>query len=144
MFMFDLGYSMIMLGSAHFYYFFGSVGNCSWVCVLGGYAEDFGRPFVLFDKVCKAGNIESISSMEFWCWRFVMTTSAIANYYFQVFSFLGMTTNQLHSCFMDLQLGSAVCRSGSTGFYPLWGPKFWCRFGCTACCIFGISCSDSV
>jgi len=131
------GIILIILVVPLFTYFFGKRWYCSWVCGCGGLAETAGDPFrQLSDKRLIAWRIERIMVNTVLVFAFVMTSITLINY-FSNYRILGTATEKLHVWYGFL-IGSVFAGVIGTGFYPLFGNRVWCRFGCPLAAYLGI------
>ncbi len=118
-------------------YFFGKRWYCSWVCGCGGLAETVGDPFRhLSDKRLIAWKLE----------RWLIHTILVAVVLMTLLLWVNSATQG--GVFKDFSLafskiygfliGSVFSGVIGTGFYPLFGSRVWCRFGCPQAAILGI------
>jgi formate hydrogenlyase subunit 6/NADH:ubiquinone oxidoreductase subunit I len=118
-------------------YFFGKRWYCSWVCGCGGLAETAGDAFrSLSDKSLRAWRIERW--MVHGVLVFVVLTTALlwVNSW-QQGSILGALSGPFAKTYGFL-IGAVFSGVVGTGFYPLFGNRVWCRFGCPQAAILGI------
>jgi len=143
-FMLFWGIFSILLFTPLLTYFFGKRWYCSWVCGCGGLAETLGDPFRQnSDKSLKAWQLERIlihSVLVF----IILTTAIIwGNHLFgsQLSGFpakwLSASSGKLSSTYGFL-IGAIFSGVIGTGFYPIFGSRVWCRFGCPMAAILGI------
>jgi len=139
-----LGYFMVFWGGAMTFiatpvltYFFGKRWYCSWVCGCGGLAETLGDPWrQLSDKSLKAWKIERISIYSVLVFVFATTSllwlnSALGG------SLLGSLSKSFASVY-GFAIGAVFAGVIGVGFYPIFGSRVWCRFGCPMAAILGI------
>jgi Pyruvate/2-oxoacid:ferredoxin oxidoreductase delta subunit len=111
-------------------YFFGKRWYCSWVCGCGGLAETLGDPY------------RQLSNKKMWAWKverwlihgvlvFAILMTALTLYSFAsgATSMLGVQTYTVQKTYGFL-IGSIFSGVIGTGFYPIFGNRTWCRFGC--------------
>jgi polyferredoxin len=111
-------------------YFFGKRWYCSWVCGCGGLAETLG------DGYRQHSSKKMISwKLERWLihsvlvFSLVMTLVTLYCYFSGDSSFLGISTNWIKNVY-GLLIASWFAGVIGTGFYPIFGNRVWCRFGC--------------
>jgi polyferredoxin len=111
-------------------YFFGKRWYCSWVCGCGGLAETLGDPY------------RQHSSKSLFSWRverwlvhgvllfaLVMTAATLYSYFTGASSLWGLKTQSIQNTYSFL-IGAVFAGVIGTGFYPIFGNRVWCRFGC--------------
>lgn len=118
-------------------YKYGKRWYCSWVCGCGGLAETAGDPYRhLSDKSLKAWKIERW--MVHSVLVFITLTTALLwlNSYYKggVLGSISGAFAQWYSFFIGAIFSGVI----GVGFYPLMGPRVWCRFGCPLAAILGI------
>ncbi len=120
-------------------YFFGKRWYCSWVCGCGGLANTFGDPWRhLTSTSTRSWKFEQVSvhSVMFLA---VLTTAAvgldfaIGNQYPTFHAFAG----ELRSWY-GLVVGAILAGVVGVGFYPLFGPRVWCRNFCPMAAMLGL------
>ena len=143
-FMFFWGIFSIVLFTPLLTYFFGKRWYCSWVCGCGGLAETLGDPFRQnSDKSLRAWRLERV--LIYSVLAFILITTAIiwAHHWFggqlsgPFGQFLSTSSNKLSSTYGFL-IGAIFSGVIGTGFYPIFGSRVWCRFGCPMAAILGI------
>ncbi len=136
-FMIFWGVFMIVIATPVLTYFFGKRWYCSWVCGCGGLAETAGDPFRQnSDKSLKAWKFErwSIHSVLV----FVVVTTGLL---WLNSAFKGMILGSLSREFAEVYgfiIGTVFSGVIGVGFYPIFGSRVWCRFGCPMAAILGI------
>lgn len=132
-------------------YFYGKRWYCSWVCGCGGLAETLGDPYrQLSDKSMKAWKFERYIIHAVLVFAVLMTTATLiamnievkADGYTSVYenhgaTFLGIETESYRSWY-GLLIGSIFSGVIGTGFYPIFGNRVWCRFGCPLAAYMGL------
>lgn len=111
-------------------YFFGKRWYCSWVCGCGGLAETLGDPY------------RQHSSKSLFSWRVerwlvhgvlvfavLMTAATLFSFFTGNSSLLGIRTQSIQNSYSFL-IGAVFAGVIGTGFYPIFGNRVWCRFGC--------------
>lgn len=115
-------------------YFFGKRWYCSWVCGCGGLAETLGDPFRhLSDNSLRAWKIERWIVHAVLILAILMTILSI----FTMFTGLWGATGVVQEWYGFL-IGSVFAGVIGTGFYPVFGNRVWCRFGCPLAAYLGI------
>lgn len=119
-------------------YFFGKRWYCSWVCGCGGLAETLGDPYRQHsDKSLKAWKFERYSIHGVLLFSILMTAWTGVHTYRVVNipdmaskeMFLWVSAFDIRSLYGFL-IGSIFSGVIGTGFYPIFGNRVWCRFGC--------------
>ena len=119
-------------------YFFGKRWYCSWVCGCGGLAETLGDPYrQLSDKSLKSWKLERWIVHGVLVFALVMTALALYTYFSGVQEVLGIKTQTTQDVYGFL-IGSIFAGVIGTGFYPIFGNRVWCRFGCPLAAYLGI------
>lgn len=111
-------------------YFFGKRWYCSWVCGCGGLAETLGDPY-------RQHSSKSLFSwkVERWLIHGVlvfavgMTLMTLYSFFTDSSSILGIKTQTVQNVY-SLLIGAIFAGVIGTGFYPIFGNRVWCRFGC--------------
>tara|TARA_R110000868_G_scaffold80081_6_gene227667 strand:+ start:7817 stop:9397 length:1581 start_codon:yes stop_codon:yes gene_type:complete len=111
-------------------YFFGKRWYCSWVCGCGGLAETLGDPY-------RQHSSKSLFSwkVERWLIHGVlvfavgMTLITLYSFFTESSTVLGLKTQSVQNAY-SLLIGSIFAGVIGTGFYPIFGNRVWCRFGC--------------
>ena len=119
-------------------YFFGKRWYCSWVCGCGGLAETLGDPYrQLSDKSVKAWKLERWLVHAVLVFAIVMTGFTLYSYFSGARVVLGIKTTTIQDIYGFL-IGSIFAGVIGTGFYPIFGNRVWCRFGCPLAAYLGI------
>jgi len=116
-------------------YRYGKRWYCSWVCGCGGLAETLGDPWrQLSSKSTHAWKLERwlIHSVL----ALVLLTTAVvwANH---TWGFLGDWSGRMQQWY-GFYIGAVFSGVVGVGFYPLFGNRVWCRFGCPQAAILGL------
>ncbi len=139
-----LGYFMVFWGIAMFLiatpiltYFFGKRWYCSWVCGCGGLAETAGDPFRQnSDKSLKAWKLER------WSIHSVLVFVVITTGLLWINSATGGkelgSISQTFADWYGFVIGALFSGIIGVGFYPIFGSRVWCRFGCPMAATLGI------
>ena len=111
-------------------YFFGKRWYCSWVCGCGGLAETLG------DLYRQNSSKKLISwKLERWLihsvlvFSLVMTLVVLYCYFTGASSLIGIPAEWIKDAYSVL-IGAWFAGVIGTGFYPIFGNRVWCRFGC--------------
>lgn len=121
-----------------FVYFYGKRWYCSWVCGCGGLAETLGDPYrQLSSKTLKSWQLERYLIHGVLVFAIVMTGITLYSYFSSATSVLGMQTYSIQKTYGFL-IGSIFSGVIGTGFYPVFGNRTWCRFGCPLAAYMGI------
>lgn len=139
-----LGIFMLVWGSLLFFigtpiltYFYGKRWYCSWVCGCGGLANTAGDEFRhLSDKSLLAWKIERYSVYSILALITVITILLWINS-FTTGAIFGGLTGTLTSWY-GFMIGSVFAGVIGVGFYPIFGTRVWCRFGCPMAAYLGI------
>ena len=111
-------------------YFFGKRWYCSWVCGCGGLAETLGDPYRQHsDKSLLAWKIERYLVHTVLLFVIVMTGMTLYSFFSESGTVLGIKTATVQNMY-SLLIGSIFAGVIGTGFYPIFGNRVWCRFGC--------------
>jgi Pyruvate/2-oxoacid:ferredoxin oxidoreductase delta subunit len=111
-------------------YFFGKRWYCSWVCGCGGLAETLGDPYrQLSSKTLLSWRVERIVIHSVLIFVLVMTGFALYTFFSGAGEVLGIKTQTIQDIYGFL-IGSIFAGVIGTGFYPIFGNRVWCRFGC--------------
>lgn len=111
-------------------YFFGKRWYCSWVCGCGGLAETLGDPYRQHsDKSLFAWKVERWLIHGVLLFAVVMTGMTLYSFFTETGTVLGIKTQQVQNIY-SLAIGSVFAGVIGTGFYPIFGNRVWCRFGC--------------
>ncbi len=118
-------------------YKYGKRWYCSWVCGCGGLAETMGDPYRhLSNKSLKAWKIERISIYSVLVLVTITTLLLWINSAYKG-AILGIVSGGFAQ-FYGFFIGSIFAGVVGTGFYPIFGNRVWCRFGCPMAAILGI------
>ena len=119
-------------------YFFGKRWYCSWVCGCGGLAETLGDPYRQHsDKSLQAWKLERWLIHSVLIFSLVMTLVTLYCYFTGMPSFLGIHSQWIKDSYSFL-IGAWFAGVIGTGFYPIFGNRVWCRFGCPLAAYMGI------
>ncbi len=119
-------------------YFFGKRWYCSWVCGCGGLAETLGDPYRQHsDKSLKAWKLERWLIHSVLVFSLVMTLVTLYCYFTGAQSFLGIHSQWIKDTYSFL-IGAWFAGVIGTGFYPIFGNRVWCRFGCPLAAYMGL------
>ncbi|GGG40430.1 4Fe-4S binding protein [Bizionia arctica] len=119
-------------------YFFGKRWYCSWVCGCGGLAETLGDPYrQLSDKSLIAWKFERWIVHGVLVFAIVMTGFTLYTYFSGTEAVLGIKTQTIQDIYGFL-IGAIFAGVIGTGFYPIFGNRVWCRFGCPLAAYLGI------
>lgn len=119
-------------------YFYGKRWYCSWVCGCGGLAETLGDPYrQLSDKSLKAWQLERWLVHGVLVFALVMTGFTLYSYFSGAEAVLGIKTQTIQDIYGFL-IGAIFAGVIGTGFYPIFGNRVWCRFGCPLAAYLGI------
>jgi ferredoxin-type protein NapH len=111
-------------------YFFGKRWYCSWVCGCGGLAETLGDPYRQHSsKTLKSWKLERWIIHSVLIFSLVMTAVTLYCYFTGAQSFLGINSQWIKDSYSFL-IGAWFAGVIGTGFYPIFGNRVWCRFGC--------------
>ena len=137
-FMLVWGIALTMILVPVLTYFYGKRWYCSWVCGCGGLAETLGDPFrQLSDKSIKSWKIERWLIHSVLIFSILMTIFTLYSYFSSQQTLLGISTSDIQSTYGFL-IGSIFSGVIGTGFYPIFGNRTWCRFGCPLAAYMGI------
>lgn len=119
-------------------YFFGKRWYCSWVCGCGGLAETLGDPYrQLSDKSLMSWKLERWLVHGVLVFALVMTGFTLYSYFSGAEAVLGLKTQSIQDIYGFL-IGAFFAGVIGTGFYPIFGNRVWCRFGCPLAAYLGI------
>ncbi|SEC54976.1 4Fe-4S binding domain-containing protein [Tenacibaculum sp. MAR_2009_124] len=119
-------------------YFFGKRWYCSWVCGCGGLAETLGDPYRQHsNKTLKAWKLERWVIHSVLVFSLVMTIVTLYCYFTSASSFLGINSQWIKDSYSFL-IGAWFAGVIGTGFYPIFGNRVWCRFGCPLAAYLGL------
>lgn len=111
-------------------YFFGKRWYCSWVCGCGGLAETLGDPYRHHsDKSLNAWKFERWLIHSVLLFSLLMTIVTLYCYFSGTSSLLGIKSQWIKDAYSFL-IGAWFAGVIGTGFYPIFGNRVWCRFGC--------------
>ena len=111
-------------------YFFGKRWYCSWVCGCGGLAETLGDPYRQnSDKSLFSWKLERWIIHSVLLFSLLMTIVTLYCYFSGTSSFLGIKSQWIKDTYSFL-IGAWFAGVIGTGFYPIFGNRVWCRFGC--------------
>ncbi|MDA9087348.1 4Fe-4S binding protein, partial [Polaribacter sp.] len=111
-------------------YFFGKRWYCSWVCGCGGLAETLGDPYrQLSSKTLLSWKFERIIIHSVLIFVLVMTGFALYTFFSGANQVIGIKTQTIQDIYGFL-IGAIFAGVIGTGFYPIFGNRVWCRFGC--------------
>lgn len=118
-------------------WYFGKRWYCSWVCGCGALAETAGDPYrSLSDKSLQAWKVERwmihtvlavILLLTLLLWLNSWKQGGLLGSYSHIFS-------KTYTFFIGSMFSGVI----GTGFYPIFGSRVWCRFGCPQAAILGI------
>ncbi|MDX1351246.1 MAG: 4Fe-4S binding protein, partial [Putridiphycobacter sp.] len=127
-------------------YFYGKRWYCSWVCGCGGLAETLGDPY------------RQLSTKKMWAWQMerwmihvvlvlaIVMTIFTGYHTYNVFVrpemdhkeiLFGISAFDVRAWYGFL-VGAIFAGVIGTGFYPIFGNRTWCRFGCPLAAYMGI------
>lgn len=119
-------------------YFFGKRWYCSWVCGCGGLAETLGDPYrQLSDKSLLSWKYERWIVHGVLIFAITMTGFTLYSYFSGTEAVLGIKTQTIQDIYGFL-IGAIFAGVIGTGFYPIFGNRVWCRFGCPLAAYLGI------
>lgn len=119
-------------------YLFGKRWYCSWVCGCGGLAETLGDPYRQHsNKSLKAWKLERWLIHGVLVFSLVMTVVTLYCYFTGAQSFLGINSQWIKDSYSFL-IGAWFAGVIGTGFYPIFGNRVWCRFGCPLAAYLGL------
>ncbi|MBI3135535.1 MAG: 4Fe-4S binding protein [Bacteroidetes bacterium] len=127
-------------------YFYGKRWYCSWVCGCGGLAETLGDPYrQLSSKKLSAWKLER------WLIHGVLVFAIIMTFFTGYLTYnvinnpdmeskeylVGISAYDVRELYGFL-IGSVFAGIIGTGFYPIFGNRTWCRFGCPLAAYMGL------
>ena len=119
-------------------YFFGKRWYCSWVCGCGGLAETLGDPYRQHsNKSLNAWKLERWLIHAVLVFSLVMTIITLYCYFSGTSSFIGIKSQWVKDTYSFL-IGAWFAGVIGTGFYPIFGNRVWCRFGCPLAAYLGL------
>ncbi|WP_282162379.1 4Fe-4S binding protein [Ulvibacterium marinum] len=111
-------------------YFFGKRWYCSWVCGCGGLAETLGDPYRQHsDKSLFSWKVERWLIHGVLVFAVAMTGMTLYSFFAESGTVLGIKTQSVQNTY-SLAIGAVFAGVIGTGFYPIFGNRVWCRFGC--------------
>ena len=111
-------------------YFFGKRWYCSWVCGCGGLAETLGDPYRQHsDKSLFAWKVERYLIHAVLGFVLIMTIMTLYSFFSETGIVLGIKTATVQNIYSVI-IASVFAGVIGTGFYPIFGNRVWCRFGC--------------
>ncbi len=111
-------------------YFFGKRWYCSWVCGCGGLAETLGDPYRQHSsKTLFSWRVERWLVHGVLVFAVGMTLMTLYSFFSETGTVLGIKTASVQNSY-SLLIGSIFAGVIGTGFYPIFGNRVWCRFGC--------------
>ena len=118
-------------------FFFGKRWYCSWVCGCGGLAETAGDPYRhLSDKRLGAWQVER------WLVHGVLAAIVVGTLVLWAAAFAEVgwldAVAGTFSWLYGLLIGSIFAGVVGVGFYPVFGSRVWCRFGCPMAAVLGL------
>tara|TARA_B100000768_G_scaffold71878_2_gene68921 strand:- start:25632 stop:27212 length:1581 start_codon:yes stop_codon:yes gene_type:complete len=119
-------------------YFFGKRWYCSWVCGCGGLAETLGDPYrQLSSKSLFSWKVERWLVHGVLVFALVMTSLTLYGYFSETYKVFGIKVQTIQDIYGFL-IGSIFAGVIGTGFYPIFGNRVWCRFGCPLAAYMGV------
>jgi len=119
-------------------YFFGKRWYCSWVCGCGGLAETLGDPYRQHsNKSLNAWKLERWLIHAVLVFSLLMTIVTLYCYFSGTSSFIGIKSQWIKDTYSFL-IGAWFAGVIGTGFYPIFGNRVWCRFGCPLAAYLGL------
>ena len=119
-------------------YFFGKRWYCSWVCGCGGLAETLGDPYRQHSsKKMFSWKLERWLIHSVLVFSLIMTVVTLYCYFTGVDAFLGIKSQWIKDTYSFL-IGAWFAGVIGTGFYPIFGNRVWCRFGCPLAAYMGL------
>lgn len=145
-FMFFWGIALSLVAIPVLAYFYGKRWYCSWVCGCGGLAETLGDPFrqhsgkKLISWKIERWMVHSVLlfAVIMTVWTGYQTYNELQNPGMQGGDvLLGISAFDMRSWYGFL-IGSMFAGVIGTGFYPIFGNRVWCRFGCPLAAYLGV------
>ncbi len=119
-------------------YFFGKRWYCSWVCGCGGLAETLGDPYRQHSsKTLLSWRVERWMVHGVLVFAVGMTLMTLYSFFSETGTVLGIKTSGVQNTY-SLLIGSIFAGVVGTGFYPIFGNRVWCRFGCPLAAYLGL------
>jgi polyferredoxin len=110
----------------------------SWVCGCGGLAETLGDPYRQHsDKSLKAWKFERYIVHGVLVFAIIMTLVTLYAFISGNNTVLGIDSYTIQKTYGFL-IGSIFSGVIGTGFYPIFGNRTWCRFGCPLAAYMGL------
>lgn len=131
------GIGMSLIGVPLLTYYFGKRWYCSWVCGCGGLANTAGDQFRhLSNKSLRAWQWERYTIHIVLVLIIGLTGLLWVNSYFQggVLKQISQTYSKAYGFFIGALFSGVI----GVGFYPIFGTRLWCRFGCPQAAILGL------
>lgn len=136
-FMLTWGSTLFLIGTPILTFFYGKRWYCSWVCGCGGLANTAGDEFRhLSDKSLLAWKIERYTVYSILALIALITILLWINSFTEGLVF-GEETNLVAKGY-GFFIGSIFAGVIGVGFYPIFGTRVWCRFGCPMAAYLGI------
>lgn len=111
-------------------YFFGKRWYCSWVCGCGGLAETLGDPYRQHSsKSLFSWKVERWLIHSVLLFAVIMTGLTLYSFFAETGVVFGIKTASVQKTYSVL-VGAVFAGVIGTGFYPIFGNRVWCRFGC--------------
>ncbi len=111
-------------------YFFGKRWYCSWVCGCGGLAETLGDPYRQHSsKSLFSWKVERWLIHSVLLFALVMTGFTLYGFFAETSTVFGIKVQSIMTTYSFL-IGAVFAGVIGTGFYPIFGNRVWCRFGC--------------
>ncbi|NER18178.1 4Fe-4S binding protein [Spongiivirga citrea] len=111
-------------------YFFGKRWYCSWVCGCGGLAETLGDPYRQHSsKSLFSWKVERWLIHAVLVFAILMTAMTLYGFFAETRTVLGIKVQAVMNTY-SLLIGAVFAGVIGTGFYPIFGNRVWCRFGC--------------
>lgn len=146
-FVFVWGIALALVIVPVFVYIYGKRWYCSWVCGCGGLAETLGDPYRQHSsKSLFSWKIERWLIHAVLVFAVIMTTWVGMHTYSELnvaagedprSVFLGLSARDVRSWYGFL-IGAVFAGIVGTGFYPIFGNRMWCRFGCPLAAYMGL------
>lgn len=136
-FMICWGLVMTFIATPILSYFVGKRWYCSWVCGCGGLAETLGDPFRQHSS-----KSEKAWVVERWMIHSVLVAITLITILLWANDSYGGTIlgeqTQTAKKWYGFYIGAVFSGVIGVGFYPLFGSRVWCRFGCPMAAVLGI------
>lgn len=131
LFMLFWGIALTLIIVPLFTYLYGKRWYCSWVCGCGGLAETAGDPYrQLSDKSLKSWQYERYIIHGVLVFAIFMTIGTVYTFFTEDRYLLGFINTEELRFWYGFGIGSVFSGVIGTGFYPIFGNRVWCRFGC--------------